>query len=84
MAADVPVGAQFAVLVADDEHRLRAGPRRRVAAGSTERGDVAGELPRALEDELLLGRLERRVEVCVRWQRDAFRRGRVGRTGGGG
>ena len=63
MAADVAVRAQLALLVAHDEHRLRAGEPGDVAARARQRGDVAGQLPGPLEDPLLLDLEQLRVEV---------------------
>src|SRR6202012_4066473 len=80
--ADVAVGAQSAVLVADDEHRLIAGVGGDVAAGRGQRRDVPGELPGALEDQSLLDLEQRRIGVEPGLECDPGRGGRD-RCGGG-
>jgi hypothetical protein len=68
VAADVAERVERAVLPADHEHGLGAHLHGEEAAGRGEVGDVAGELPRAREDRLLLARggvgidIEPRVE----------------------
>ena len=66
VAAHVPVGAELAALIADDEHRLGAGLGREVTTGSRQRGHVARELPRSLKDQLVLGVQQPLVEVQAR------------------
>ena len=54
VAADVAERAQLAVLAAHDERRLDADVGGDEAARLAHVGDVAGEVPRAREDRLLL------------------------------
>ncbi len=60
-------------MVADDEDRLVDDVGRQVAAGLAEIRDVARELPRALEDGLLLEADDLRLQVQVGLERAAGR-----------
>ena len=76
VAAYVPVGAELAAVVADDEHRLGARLGGEVAARTRQRGDVTRELPRPLKDQLVLGVEQSLVEVQP--GREGSAGGRVG------
>ena len=66
MPADVSEGAQLPGLGTDDEHGLRPGPRREVAPRLGELRYVPGELPRALEDLLVLSVQNLGVAIAAR------------------
>ena len=70
MAAYVAVRAQPELLVAHHEYGLRARMRGQVAPRPWERGDVARQLPGALEDQPLLGLEDFRVGVERRQGRE--------------
>ena len=66
VSADVAKRAEVPLPVSQHEHRLVAGARGEVAAGTGKLGDVARELPGALEDPFLLERSEIGIAVEAR------------------